>query len=64
MNLSKANSSMSLDCPVYTENSDYYIGQVGFWVEGVIQTAVGIPGIMGKWDITQKLMVMICFKKR
>lgn len=38
----------ALDCPVYTVYSDYYIAQVNFWVEGVIQTLIGVPGILGK----------------
>ena len=37
-----------LDCPEYGEYSDYYIGQVNFWVEGVLQTALAIPGLIGK----------------
>ena len=37
-----------LDCPVYGNNSDYYISQVHWWVEGVFQTAVAIPGLAGK----------------
>ena len=37
-----------LDCPVYTENSDFYIEVVGFWVEGVLQTLLAIPGILGE----------------
>ena len=36
------------DCPVFGDDSDYYIAEVSFWVEGVIQTAVAIPGLIGK----------------
>ena len=42
------NESRDLDCPAYGNHSDYYIGQVNFWVEGVLQTALAIPGLIGK----------------
>lgn len=41
-------TQVALDCPVYGPYSDYYIQQVNFWVEGVIQTIVAIPGLIGK----------------
>ena len=44
-------SSLALDCPVYGNNSDYYISQVHWWVEGVFQTTVAIPGLAGKLDL-------------
>ena len=36
-----------LDCPVYGANSDVLIDQVAFWVEGVVQTAFAVPGLIG-----------------
>ncbi len=43
-----SNANVTLDCPVYTENDDVTIATVNFWVEGVIQTAVAIPGLLGE----------------
>ena len=43
-------SSLALDCPVYGNNSDYYISQVHWWVEGVFQTTVAVPGLAGELD--------------
>ena len=43
--------ALALDCPVYGNNSDYYISQVHWWVEGVFQTTVAIPGLAGKPDL-------------
>ena len=40
--------SPPLDCPEYGNNSDYYIDEVHWWVEGVFQTTVAIPGLAGK----------------
>ena len=36
------------DSPVYGPYSDYYIYQVNFWVEGVVQTLLAVPGFIGK----------------
>lgn len=46
------NNTLSLDCPVYGNNSDFYISQVHWWVEGVFQTTVAIPGLAGKLYIS------------
>lgn len=40
-------SMTSLDCPLYTNTSDQMIDQFNFWVEGVTQTSVAIPGLIG-----------------
>ena len=37
-----------LDCPTYGNKSDHYINEVHWWVEGVFQTTVAIPGLAGK----------------
>ncbi len=40
--------AVKLDCPVYDEGSDALIDSCNFWVEGVTQTSVAIPGLIGK----------------
>ncbi|TRY67647.1 hypothetical protein TCAL_15804, partial [Tigriopus californicus] len=52
-------TQMDLDCPEYGPYSDYYIQQVRFWVEGVIQTIVAIPGLIGN-GISDKLTSFSC----
>ena len=42
------NDTTSLDCPVYTETSDEWIDFFNFWVGGVFQSFVAIPGFIGK----------------
>ena len=37
-----------LDCPIYTNTSDMLIDSFNFWVEGVTQTSVAIPGLIGE----------------
>ena len=37
-----------LDCPVYHENSDDWIDFFNFWIGGVLQTGIAIPGFLGK----------------
>ena len=41
-------NATDLDCPVYTDTSDEWIQFVSFWVGGVIQTCITIPGFIGK----------------
>lgn len=51
MNVSVADGEVgltALDCPVYSNHSHRYIYLVDFWVEGVIQTTLAIPGFLGK----------------
>ena len=43
-------SLVELDCPVYGNNSDYYISEVHWWVEGVFQTTVAVPGLAGELE--------------
>ncbi len=38
------------DCPVYGPYSDYYIDTVHFWVEGVLQTMLAVPGLIGELE--------------
>ena len=37
-----------LDCPVYAGNSDQWIEFFSFWVGGVLQSCIAIPGFVGK----------------
>ena len=43
-----SNETLDLDCPVYTETSDEWIDFWNFWVGGVFQSFVAIPGFIGK----------------
>jgi len=41
-----SNETLDLDCPVYTETSDEWIDFWNFWVGGVFQSFVAIPGFI------------------
>ena len=43
-----SNYTLDLDCSVYTETSDEWIDFWNFWVGGVFQSFVAIPGFIGK----------------
>ena len=55
----------ALDCPYYGNFSMYYVNQVNFWVEGVVQTAVAVPGIIGETekDFIRRINVSIYFRR-
>ena len=44
-----SNDTLELDCPIYTETSDEWINFFNFWVGGVFQSFVAIPGFIGKF---------------
>jgi len=65
--MSNNTNNLTLDCPVYTNSSAFLIEQVQFWVEGVIQTCVAIPGLMGKfmppsnyWKVRAPWITHVC----
>ena len=39
-----------LDCPVYHETSEDWIDFFHFWIGGVFQTCLAVPGFVGKTD--------------
>ena len=39
------------DCPVYTNDSEALIDSYKFWIEGVTQTSIAIPGFIGKFVV-------------
>ena len=45
----------TLDCPIYTENSEYWMEFINFWVGGVVQTLFILFGFVGKfWAFHKK----------
>ena len=44
----QTNDTTNLDCPIYTDTSDEWIDFFNFWVGGVFQSFVAIPGFIGK----------------
>jgi len=40
--------NLTLDCPIYANNSEALIDSFKFWVEGVAQTCIAVPGFIGK----------------
>ena len=46
--LESNSSAADLDCPLYTETSDDWIDFFNFWIGGVIQSCIAIPGFIGK----------------
>ena len=36
------------DCPIYANDSEALIDSYRFWIEGVTQTSIAIPGFIGK----------------
>ena len=44
----EAEAAADLDCPEYNNNTSLLIYQFNFWVEGVTQTLVAIPGFLGE----------------
>jgi hypothetical protein len=39
--------NLTLDCPVYTNTSEALIDSFKFWIEGVAQTCIAVPGFIG-----------------
>lgn len=48
------NSTKKLDCPIYTESGEYMINFFNFWIGGVFQSCIAIPGFLGKMSIFLK----------
>ena len=46
--LNNSNHNLTLDCPIYTEDSKYWMEFINFWVGGVLQTLSIIFGFLGK----------------
>ena len=46
--LNISNHNLTLECPVYTEASKYWMEFINFWVGGVVQTLSIIFGFVGK----------------
>ena len=46
--LNNSNHNLTLDCPIYTEDSKYWMEFINFWVGGVVQTLSIIFGFLGK----------------
>jgi len=40
--------NLVLDCPIYTNTSEALIEYFKFWVEGVAQTCIAVPGFIGE----------------
>ena len=51
--MNNSENQTNLDCPIYTENSDEWIDFFNFWVGGVFQSFVAIPGFIGKFFNTR-----------
>ena len=47
LNYSIENST--LDCPIYTKDSEYWMEFINFWVGGVVQTLFILFGFVGKF---------------
>eukprot|EP00093_Oithona_nana_P006238 06238.XXX_21480_19025_1 [CDS] Oithona nana genome sequencing. len=45
--LNNSNENLTLDCPIYTEDSKYWMEFINFWVGGVVQTLSIIFGFVG-----------------
>lgn len=41
------NLTLALDCPVYNEDGNVWINMFEFWIGGVLQTCIAIPGFVG-----------------
>ena len=42
-------STLELDCPEYGEFSEQHIQALNFWIEGVVQTTLAVPGLIGEF---------------
>ena len=51
--LNNSNENLTLDCPIYTEDSKYWMEFINFWVGGVVQTLSIIFGFVGKFVINE-----------
>jgi len=40
-------SLADLDCPEYGASGENLVERVNFWVEGVLQTTIAAPGLVG-----------------
>lgn len=53
----------ALDCPLYTEKSDEWIDFFNFWVGGVTQTCIAVPGLLGNFEKMAKLLSYFIHRK-
>ena len=50
----------TLDCPIYTEDSEYWMEFINFWVGGVVQTLFILFGFVGKfWLFTKSISNLV-----
>lgn len=48
VNESESEAGNNLTCPVYNEDGNVWINMFEFWIGGVLQTCIAIPGFVGK----------------
>ena len=53
--MNNSENQTNLDCPIYTDTSDEWIDFFNFWVGGVFQSFVAIPGFIGKFFNTTNM---------
>ena len=47
--LNNSIQNSTLDCPIYTKDSEFWMEFINFWVGGVVQTLFIIFGFLGKF---------------
>ena len=59
--LNNSIQNSTLDCPIYTKDSEFWMEFINFWVGGVVQTLFIIFGFLGKF-VTEHTLFENYFK--
>ena len=59
--LNNSIQNSTLDCPIYTKDSEFWMEFINFWVGGVMQTLFIIFGFLGKF-VTEHTLFENYFK--